>query len=142
MSETTSARSLAGLGAAAFLSAGLLGFIPGATTHYGDLRFAGQGSHAHLLGVFQVSVLLNLVHLLLGATGLRAARTLPAARAFVRGGAVASLALWLFGVFAVGGWVPLDTADNWLHFVLGAGLLGLGSVAGREPGRAVTAKRS
>jgi hypothetical protein len=137
--EATTARSLAGIGAAAFLLAGLLGFVPGVTTHYGDLRVAGQGSGAQLLGVFRVSVVLNLVHVVLGATGLAAARTLPTARAFLRGGAVASLALWLLGVFAAGGWVPLDTADNWLHFVLGVGLLSLGSVVGREPLRAAPA---
>ena len=57
---------LVGLG---FVAAGVAGFIPGLTPHYGDLSFAGHGSDAKLFGVFQVSVLHNLVHLLLGVAG-------------------------------------------------------------------------
>ena len=126
MSEATTARSLAGLGAATFLLAGVLGFVPGVTTHYGDLRFAGQSSTAQLLGVFRVSILLNLVHLLLGVIAIVS----------IRATALASLALWLLGLLAAGAWLSIDTADNWLHFVLGIGLLGLASVAGRDAVRA------
>ena len=79
--------------------------------------------------MFRVSILLNLVHLLLGAIAIVS----------VRATALASLTLWLLGVLAAGAWLSLDTADNWLHFVLGVGLLGLGSVAGRAPARAATA---
>ena len=125
MSEVVTARALAALGAASFLLAGVLGLVPGATTHYGDLRFAWH-SHAQLLGVFRVSILLNLVHLLLGVIAIVSTRAT----------ALASLALWLLGVLAAGAWLSLDTADNWLHFVLGIGLLGLASVAGRETVRA------
>jgi hypothetical protein len=126
VSEATTARSLAGLGAATFLLAGVLGFVPGVTTHYGDLRFAGQSSTAQLLGVFRVSILLNLVHLLLGVIAIVS----------IRATALASLALWLLGLLAAGAWLSIDTADNWLHFVLGIGLLGLASVAGRDAVRA------
>lgn len=126
MSEATTARSLAGLGAVMFLLAGVLGFVPGVTTHYGDLRFAGQSSTAQLLGVFRVSILLNLVHLLLGVIAIVS----------IRATALASLALWLLGLLAAGAWLSIDTADNWLHFVLGIGLLGLASVAGRDAVRA------
>ena len=51
---------------AVFLVVGLLGFVPGITTHYEQLTFAGHHSDAALLGIFNVSVLHNLVHLLLG----------------------------------------------------------------------------
>ena len=129
MSGAVTARALTALAAAAFVLAGVLGFIPGATTHFGDLRFAGQGSHAQLLGVFRVSILLNLVHLLVGALGVVSARAV----------ALAALALWLLGVLAAGAWLPLDTADNWLHFALGLGLLGLVSLAGREAVRPAAA---
>jgi hypothetical protein len=125
VSEAATARALAALGAAIFLLAGVLGLLPGATTHYGDLRFAGH-SHAQFLGVFRVSILLNLVHLLLGVTAIVSTRA----------AALASLALWLLGVLAAGAWLSLDTADNWLHFVLGIGLLGLAAVAGRGTVRA------
>jgi hypothetical protein len=125
VSEATTARALAGLGAATFLLAGVFGFVPGVTTHYGELRFAGQGSSAQLLGVFRVSVLLNLVHLLLGVIAIVSTRAT----------ALASLALWLLGLLAAGAWLSLDAADNWLHFVLAIGLLGLAPVAGRGAAR-------
>ena len=44
----------------------IFGFIPGVTTRYGDLAFAGDASKAQLLGVFQISVLHNLMHGIVG----------------------------------------------------------------------------
>lgn len=41
---------------------GILGFIPGIRSNYDSLGFAGHGSAALLLGIFQVSVLHNIVH--------------------------------------------------------------------------------
>ncbi|HEX5906946.1 MAG TPA: DUF4383 domain-containing protein [Propionibacteriaceae bacterium] len=35
-----------------FLLVGVLGFIPGITTNFGDLSFAGHQSDARLLGLF------------------------------------------------------------------------------------------
>ena len=55
---------------AVFLVVGILGFIPGITTNYGDMTFAGHDSQAKLLGIFQVSILHNIVHLLFGIAGL------------------------------------------------------------------------
>ena len=131
MSGGRAARSLALLGGAAFVLVGVLGFVPGVTTHYGALRFAGHGSHAELFGVFRVSILLNVVHVLVGAIGIVTARMTPSA--------LASLALWLLGVLAAGAWLSLDAADNWLHFVLAIVLLGLGSLVGRTAARAAIA---
>lgn len=37
-----------------FLGVGILGFIPGTTTHYMSMRFAGHHSTAMLFGLFQV----------------------------------------------------------------------------------------
>ena len=34
-----------------FLLVGILGFIPGITTEYGDMMFAGHDSEAKLLGL-------------------------------------------------------------------------------------------
>jgi Domain of unknown function (DUF4383) len=116
-------RSVAVLGGAAMLLAGVLGFVPGVTTHYGDLHFA-HGSRAHLFGVFRVSILLNLVHVAVGAAAIAAGRS--------RALALASLALWLVGVFAAGAWLSLDTADNWLHFLFAVALLGLALLVGGE----------
>ena len=55
---------------AIFLLVGILGFIPGITTNFDDLMVAGHESNALLLGIFQVSVLHNLVHLAFGVAGL------------------------------------------------------------------------
>ena len=55
--------------AAALMSIGLLGFIPGATANVGELAWAGQHSGAMLFGVFVVSVLVNVFHLVLGGLG-------------------------------------------------------------------------
>ena len=117
-------RSAGVLGGAALLLAGVLGFVPGVTAHYGDLRFA-HGSRAELFGVFRVSIALNLVHVTLGVVGI-------AAVVKSRVIALASLALWLLGVAAAGSWLSLDLADNWLHLVLAVVLLGLPLLVGGE----------
>ncbi len=59
---------------AAFLLVGVLGFVPGITTDYGSMSGAGHHSGAMLLGVFQVSVLHNLLHLAFGVVGILLSR--------------------------------------------------------------------
>src|SRR5438034_9727882 len=136
MRVRTPVQSLAALAGAVFLAVGVLGFIPGITTHYGDLSFAGSGSGAKLLGIFQVSVLHNIVHVLFGVTGLALAKTAESARTFLIGGGVVYLGLWLLGIVGGGDWIPADSADNWLHFGFGLGMIGLGFVTGRSIARA------
>jgi hypothetical protein len=130
-------QALAALVGATFLLVGILGFIPGITSHlYGGLDFAGHDSQAKLLHVFQVSWLHNIVHLAFGIAGLALARTWTSARAYLIGGGVIYLVLWLYGLIvghnSGANFVPLNTADNWLHFVLGVGMIGLGFVTTRE----------
>jgi len=136
MQDRTPVQTLALLVGATFLLVGILGFIPGITTNYGDMAFAGSDSDAKLLGIFQVSVLHNIVHVLFGLAGLAMARTWESARAFLIGGGVVYLALWLLGIVGGGDWIPVNTADNWLHFVLGLGMVALGFVTTREAPRA------
>ena len=131
MRVRTSVQSLAALVGVVFLLVGILGFVPGITTHYGDLSFAGHGSGAKLLGVFQVSILHNVVHLLFGIVGLVLAKTADGARTFLVGGGAVYLVLWVVGLIGAGDWIPVNTADNWLHFALGAGMVVLGIVASR-----------
>ncbi|MEV5822538.1 DUF4383 domain-containing protein [Micromonospora harpali] len=119
-----------------FLLVGLLGFVPGITTDFGDLRFAGHGSGAKLLGVFQVSVLHNAVHLAFGLAGLALSRTWDGARTFLIGGGAIYLVLWLYGLVVDHGsganFIPVNNADNWLHLVLGAGMIALGVLTTRD----------
>ena len=127
---------------ATFLLVGVLGFVPGITTGTDELHAAGHESHAELLGIFQVSVLHNVVHLLFGAAGIALARTASGARAFLIGGGAVYLVLWLYGLVvdksSQANFVPLNTADDWLHFVLGLGMIALGVVLGRRAAGGVT----
>lgn len=113
-----------------FLVVGVMGFIPGLTTDYGRMQFAGHHSEAYLLGLFQVSILHNLVHLVFGVAGVAMARTAATARLFLVGGGVIYLVLWLYGLVigydSAANFVPLNDADNWLHLGLGIGMLALG----------------
>ncbi|WP_337061286.1 DUF4383 domain-containing protein [Kineococcus sp. G2] len=132
----------------AFLVVGVLGFVPGITTDYGQLSWAGPDSHAHLLGVFQVSVLHNVLHLLFGVAGVVLSRGANAAKAYLLLGGVAYLGLWVYGLVVAqdvqANFVPLNTADDWLHLGLGAGMLLLGLLMPRRSstGTAETYARS
>ncbi|MFD6357079.1 DUF4383 domain-containing protein [Nocardia tengchongensis] len=120
---------------AVFLLVGVLGFIPGIVSHYDSLTWAGHHTSAELFGLFQVSVLHNLVHLLFGVVGLAAIRTANTARLFLLVGGSIYLVLWLYGLVidktADANFVPLNTADDWLHFGLGIGMVLLGAVVPR-----------
>jgi hypothetical protein len=139
MRDRTPVQSLAALVGVVFLLVGILGFVPGITTHYGDLSFAGHDSGAKLLGIFQVSILHNIVHLLFGVVGLVLAKTADGARTFFLGGGSVYLVLWIVGLAGGADWIPANTADNWLHFGLGLGMILLGVATGRATSRAASA---
>ncbi len=112
---------------AVFLLVGILGFVPGITTDYDRLSWAGHGSGALLLGIFQVSILHNLVHLAFGVAGLAAGRRTRPAFVYLLAGGVIYLVLWVYGLVvdkdSGANFVPLNTADDWLHLVLGLGMI-------------------
>lgn len=122
-----------------FLVVGVLGFIPGITTDYDMLSFAGHHSEAKLLGVFNVSVVHNFVHLLFGLLGVALHLTFNGARGYLIGGGVVYLLLFVYGLLvdhdSAANFVPLNSADNWLHLVLAIGMIGLGAALGRVPHR-------
>ena len=123
-----------------FLLVGIAGFIPGLTTNlYEGLEFAGNDGSAELLGIFQVSVLHNIVHGLFGLAGLALAATPSGARTYLIGGGAIYLALFVIGIIGGGDWIPVNDADNWLHLLLGAGMIGLGVLTTRESRVASTA---
>ena len=131
MTERTPLQTVALLTGIVFLLVGVLGFIPGITTNApGD--FSGSDSDAELLGIFQVSILHNIVHLLFGLAGIALARTWDGARTYLIGGGVIYLLLWVLGLIGGANWVPTNTADEWLHFVLGVGMVAAGFLLGRE----------
>jgi hypothetical protein len=135
MSATTLQKAATAV-AVVFLAVGVLGFIPGITTDYDTMDSAGHDSAAKLLGIFQVSVLHNIVHLLFGIVGLALARSFSGARAYLIGGGVVYAVLWVYGLVvddtSSANFVPMNTADDWLHLVLAVGMISLGVLLGRE----------
>ncbi|MEJ2852927.1 MULTISPECIES: DUF4383 domain-containing protein [unclassified Saccharothrix] len=119
-----------------FALVGIAGFIPGLTTNYDTMQFAGHESQAQLLGVFNVSILHNLVHLAFGVVGFLMARSAAGATTYLVGGGVVYLVLWLYGLLidhdSAANFVPVNTADNWLHLGLGLGMVALGFSLGRS----------
>ncbi len=142
----TSMQTVALVMGVVFLLVGILGFVPGVTSQYDTMSMAGHESMGMLLGVFQVSYLHNIVHVLFGVVGVLAARSYPAARAYLLFGGVIYLVLWLYGLVAGGAtsanFVPVNTADNWLHLALAVVMIGAAFLLGRRsavaPRRAAT----
>ncbi|WCI09848.1 DUF4383 domain-containing protein [Arthrobacter sp. OVS8] len=101
---------------------------------YGRARLHGAPP-----GVFQVSVLHNIVHLVFGVAGLLMARTPAQSRNFLLYGGIVYLVLWLYGLFvgheSPANFVPVNNADNWLHLVLGLGMMALALLLSRSTGR-------
>jgi hypothetical protein len=132
-SPIQSATLLVGL---VFLLVGILGFVPGITTHYSDLKFAGHDSNAQLLGLFNVSILHNMVHLLFGVAGVALSKTWDGARSYLVYGGAIYLVLFVYGLFfhssSAANFVPVNWADNILHLGLGIGMIGLGVALGKD----------
>jgi hypothetical protein len=124
---------------AVFLLVGVLGFVPGITSNFDQLTFAGHHSEAALLGLFNVSVLHNIVHLLFGVAGVALARTFDGARSYLVGGGIIYLLLFVYGMVidhdSSANFVPVNDADNWLHLILAAAMIGLGVALGRTRDR-------
>ncbi|MBB3602192.1 hypothetical protein FHT40_001825 [Mycolicibacterium sp. BK556] len=113
--------------AAAFVLIAIAGFIPGLTVR------------GELFGVFRMSVLHNVAHLVFGVAGLLLARTFACARAYLIGGGLIYLGLWVYGLLAdpsaLPNILPLNNADNWLHLSIGVVMtvLGLTLAGSRVP---------
>jgi hypothetical protein len=111
---------------AMLLLLGILGFTPGITEHFDDMKFAGDKPSARIFGVFQISGLHNLAHLLTGVVGLALARTSRGARVYLVGAGLFYLAFWLIGFVNHAYWIPSNNADDALHLVLGVGMIAIG----------------
>src|SRR5699024_10081445 len=79
----------------------------------------------------------NVVHLLFGVVGLLGLRSRGLAKAYLVVGGIVYAVLWIYGLIVpmetMGNFVPLNTADNWLHFVLAVAMVTTGIVFGRRP---------
>jgi hypothetical protein len=128
MNNRSLAQTLALLFGLAFLAVGVLGFIPGVTTDLGDIEFAGKDSPSELFGIFQVSILHNIVHMLFGIAGIALSRTTANALTYLLWAGVLYVVLFVYGLFVGSGddanFIPINNADDWLHLVLAVGLLG------------------
>lgn len=129
---------VAGAVGAVFLLVGILGFVPGVVSNLDDLSFAGNNSGAELLGLFQVSVLHNLVHLLFGVGGLLFARrgARPATLFLLVGGLI-YIVLAVYGAAiehdtSALNFVPLNEADSYLHLGLGSAMILAGVLTAKE----------
>ena len=116
---------------AVFVLVGLAGFFV-----TGGHHVAGQDG-GKLLGLFQVNVVHNLVHLAVGAVMIGAAiASARAAKAVNLLFGVVYLVVFVFGLVALGNslnFLALNGADNGLHLALGAVLLAAGLTLDRRP---------
>ena len=138
-------RTFALIWGVAFLLAGAAGFIPaflGAPHSHPDLIV--NTLFGHLLGLFPVNVLHDIVHLLFGAWGLAASRSHSGARVYARGVAVIYAVLAVAGLIpglrTTFGLIPLFGHDVWLHIVLAAPAAYFGFIH-RDPDTVATAGR-
>ncbi|NKR91072.1 DUF4383 domain-containing protein [Rhodococcus hoagii] len=113
-----------------FLVVGIAGFIPGITTDYDTMTWAGHHSDAKLLGIFEVSVLHNIIHLAFGVAGIVMARSMRLARTYLIAGGVVYFAVWIYGVSInrddAANFIPVNDADNWLHLGLAVAMIVIG----------------
>lgn len=130
--SATVVQIFSGVVGAVFLLIGILGFIPGPTTNFGDLNLIGPDSSALLLGLFSISVVHNIVHLAFGVAGLLAARRAASAGGFLVAGGLLYAGVWVYGLLVDRGSsldiLPVNDADNTLHLVLAVGMVALGLI--------------
>lgn len=117
-----------------FLLVGVAGFIPGLTSNYDELEFAGPDSGAKVFGLFETSILHNIVHLLF-AVGLIAAARYSWSRLYLLAGGVAYLGVLVYGLLiehdSEANFLPVNDADNLLHLGLGVAMIALGILGAR-----------
>jgi hypothetical protein len=116
MEAASPARLYATVVGGVLVIAGIVGFFYSAS-------FGSPGEVDDIFGVLSVNAWHNLVHILTGALGLLMAGY--AARQYALGLGVIYLVVAVWG-FIIGsgdsilGFIPINTADNFLHLILGA----------------------
>ncbi len=100
-----------------FLLVGILGFVPGIT------------SDGHLLGIFEVDTIHNIIHLLSGIIALAVAGSEKGARGYFKIFGIVYAIVAVVGILqgtTVLGIIAVNTADNILHVVLAIVILAIG----------------
>ena len=133
-SRWAAARIVAAVIGVFFVCLGVAGLTTGITAPDLDGPPILPGSGALLFGLFSVSVVHSVVHLVTGVLGLLAARRVNHARIFLVGAGGIIALLW-FQAFAVdrrsdADIAPFTGADYWLHFGVAAAMIALGLLLG------------
>ena len=114
-----------------FLLVGIAGFfVPGGMAmHAGPDPAPGK-----LLGMFEVNLVHNIVHCLVGVWGLVASRSFAGAKMYMQVAGVVYIVLAALGFVMPNamGLVPIGGADIYLHAVLGLVMAGIGFTAKPE----------
>ena len=116
---------------------GILGFIPGITTQYSELAFLGPDSSALFLGLFQVSMLLNIVQVGIGATGMAMSRNNPmGARNFLMGFGLLYIVLSIYGLIvgvdSAANFLSLNLMNVWAFMIIGLAMVAAGWLMSRH----------
>jgi len=107
----------------AFLLVGIMGFIPGINQMHGnDPNLTVNSFNGHLLGLFHVNLLHNLIHVAFGIWGIAAYSSIDASRMYAKSVAVIYFLFVIMGLIpalnTVFGLVPIEHHDVWLHLLL------------------------
>jgi len=121
MDGPSPARLYATLVGAALVVTGIVGFFYSAS-------FGSPGEVGDALGIFAVNAWSNVLYILTGALGLLVAGYASRKYSLALGVFYVALAFWGFSLGSgesILGFLPINTADNVLHLILG--LLGIGA---------------
>lgn len=113
-----------------------MGFIPGITGNYGAMTFAGHVRAPCFLEFSKYSSCTILSICCSARPIFYLARTGRMARGYLIGGGAPYLVLWIYGLITssnmAAAFVPMNSADNWPHLILGVAMIGLGLWLGRD----------
>ena len=121
-----------------FLLVGVLGFFPGITADGGPRGGRARVPRRALRHLPGVGARKTSCTSSSAPPGSRWRGGRRARRTFLVGGGAIYLLLFLYGLVvdkdSQANFVPLNRADDWLHLVLGAGMIALGVVLAKRPG--------
>jgi len=112
-----------------FVLVGFLGLITP-----GGMQMGADPAPGHILGLFGVNLLHNIVHILFGGWGIVASRSWAGAKSYLTIGGIIYIVLAILGfvVPTTFGLIPIGGNDIYLHAVLGLIMAGVGFTAKPE----------